>query len=210
MNTPVLPVVWVMQLGLQLGWSVVLATLGALVAQRWSWRMPVLRWLPWVLAAWAWVPGSYGPSYWLGLAFQAPSVASVLLCAAWWMARWVTPAQRLAMAGDAVSTMAWAVLGVLLGWVLLLDTLALLPVQWYAWGFSPVAPAVVFLVTMLPWVVWHPRPGNRVSLWLVPLAVGLFVLLRLPSGNLWDALLDPLLWLVLQGYVLRRLWFRYR
>lgn len=106
--------------------------------------------------------------------------------------------------------MAWAVLGVLLGWVLLLDTLALLPVQWYAWGFSPVAPAVVFLVAMLPWVVWPAKLGNRVGVWLAPLAVMLFVLLRLPSGNLWDALLDPLLWLVLQGYVLRRLWISYR
>ena len=33
----------------------------------------------------------------------------------------------------------------------------------------------------------------------------LFVLTRWPSGNLWDALLDPLLWLGLQFFGLRGL-----
>ena len=36
----------------------------------------------------------------------------------------------------------------------------------------------------------------------------LFVTLRLPTGNLWDALLDPLLWVVLHWMGLRWLWAR--
>jgi hypothetical protein len=32
-----------------------------------------------------------------------------------------------------------------------------------------------------------------------------FVSLRLPTGNLWDALLDPWLWLLLHAILLRRI-----
>lgn len=212
-QAPVLPAAWLMQLYLPLGWSVVLVTLGLMATGRWSARRPALRAAPWLLGVWAWLPGSYGLSYWLGLAFQGPSVAAVLLCAVWLRARWVNPSYGVAEERHTASTRALALAGVLLGWVLLLDTLALWPLQWYAWGFSPVAPAVLLLVTLLPWVVWHSKPGQcgtGVGLWLAPLAVLLFVLLRLPSGNLWDALLDPWLWLALQGYVLRRLWICYR
>jgi len=38
---------------------------------------------------------------------------------------------------------------------------------------------------------------------LLPLVLLFFVLTRLPTGNLWDALLDPLLWIVLQVYAIR-------
>jgi hypothetical protein len=34
--------------------------------------------------------------------------------------------------------------------------------------------------------------------------LALFVLLRLPTGNVWDALLDPWLWLLLQADWLQR------
>jgi hypothetical protein len=33
----------------------------------------------------------------------------------------------------------------------------------------------------------------------------LFAATRLPTGNLWDAVLDPWLWLALQGVLVRRL-----
>ena len=33
------------------------------------------------VAAWAWVPGDWGISYWLGLSFQTPSLVSGLLAA---------------------------------------------------------------------------------------------------------------------------------
>jgi hypothetical protein len=33
-----------------------------------------------------------------------------------------------------------------------------------------------------------------------------FGIWRLPTGNAWDAVLDPWLWLVLQGYLVRAAW----
>ena len=101
---------------------------------------------------------------------------------------------------DAVLT----VLGVLIGWALLLDTLALLPVQLYAWGFSPVGAVLVLLLGLTPWLLMARAPGSGLGAGVVLVAVLLFVLLRLPSGNVWDAVLDPWLWLALHVYVVRR------
>lgn len=156
------------------------------------------------LAFWALVPGPWSPTYWLGLAFQAPSVATVLLCGVL-LHRTLT--QRVMT--DAVvrssrhSLLAFAIMGAVLGWVLLLDTFAVLPVQLYAWGFSPAAVALVALATALPWAFSLRGPLDPLA-WAAPLAVALFVLLRLPTGNVWDAVLDPWLWVVLQVILVRR------
>jgi hypothetical protein len=102
---------------------------------------------------------------------------------------------------------------VLLGWALLLDSLALLPVQLYAWGFSPAAVGLVLLAGLVPWAIGAgKRPLGRSREWVVPVAVLVFVVLRLPTGNVWDAVLDPWLWLVLHVFAareLRRRWRRY-
>ena len=96
-------------------------------------------------------------------------------------------------------------LGVLLGWGLLLDTLAWFPVSIYAWGFGSMALALVLTMATLLWLLSGSRTA---ALLLAVLAV--FVLTRAPTGNLWDALLDPLFWLALQfGWlfnVARRHW----
>jgi hypothetical protein len=44
----------------------------------------------------------------------------------------------------------------------------------------------------------------------VPVVALVFVVWRLPSGNVWDAILDPWAWLVLQGWLLARGWHRYK
>jgi len=209
-DAPALPSGWVMQMGLQLSWSVVLAWLGALLVRRWTVNKPVQAGVALTLAAWAWLPGAYSASYWLGLAFQTPSVTAVLVCAALLRDQWVRPSQRLLHGAPAGLAWALAVLGTILGWALLLDTLALLPLQWYAWGFSPAASVLVMLVALLPWVWFRVAPGGAVVPWLVPVAVVVFVTLRLPSGNVWDAVLDPWLWLVMQGGLLRRLYICYK
>jgi hypothetical protein len=93
---------------------------------------------------------------------------------------------------------AWV--GVLLGYVLLLDTLGYLPLQVYAWGFSPWALAAVMVVSLLPFVL-----GARgVAAWIAPSALLCFAATRLPTGNVWDAVLDPLTWLVLHVLLLLR------
>ena len=78
----------------------------------------------------------------------------------------------------------------------------------YAWGFSPLAVAVLALLALLPW--WAGGPHNhRLPAWVAPCAVLLFVTLRLPTGNVWDAVLDPWLWVALQVYLVRVLFRRY-
>jgi hypothetical protein len=144
------------------------------------------------------VPGPWSPVYWLGLAFQAPSLMSVVLCLFWGagqlrpgMAEPLDPAQRRVF---------WwlSTAGIALGWLLLLDTFAVLPFSLYATGFSPAAVGLTGVVACLPWVMLGAQhPARAVSLRLGTVLL-LYVLLRLPSGNLWDALLDPLLWLLLQ------------
>ena len=100
-------------------------------------------------------------------------------------------------AGQAISSRAWpwlAALGIVLGWVLLLDTLAWWPLSVYAWGFSAAAVGAVALVAVLLWGI------SGQAVWALPLGVlVLFVLTRLPTGNVWDALLDPWLWVALQA-----------
>jgi hypothetical protein len=92
---------------------------------------------------------------------------------------------------------------IVLGWVLLLDALAWLPISLYAWGFSPLALAGAALSAAFFWALaGGTRAGNQPGWpWLAALplfVLPLFVLTRLPSGNLWEALIDPWLWLLLQ------------
>jgi hypothetical protein len=211
-DTPALPSAMAQQIWLHLGWSVVLACLGATLVGRWrpgrpgkldGWQWGVAL----ALALWTWVPGPSSPAYWLGLAFQAPSIAAVLLCDALLRSRFF-PTRSAASINDLPNPLALvlAFAGVLLGWALLLDSLALLPVQLYAWGFSPAAVGLVLISVLMPWVVGLGRHGSsRSRVWVLPLAVMVFVVLRLPSGNVWDAVLDPWLWLALHIYVARAL-----
>ena len=204
---PLLPAPGLMQASLCMGWGLVLAAVGTMVLGSRLGRRPMLWLVPLLLALWPWLPGTLSASYWLALAFQAPSLSAVLLSVLVLHARWAHPLEAKLSARWLGSPMAWtlATLGVVLGWVLLLDTFAVLPVQLYAWGFSPAAAVVVVALALAPWALLRAAPGNGRVAAVVPLAVALYVLLRLPSGNLWDAVLDPWLWLVLQLVVLRKL-----
>ena len=63
-------------------------------------------------------------------------------------------------------------------------------------------------VALVPWVVVSTTNHSQRSLrlWVVPTAVVAFAASRLPSGNVWDAVLDPWLWLALHAYVARVFW----
>ena len=94
---------------------------------------------------------------------------------------------------------------------MLLDTFALLPLQLYALGFSSAAVGTLLVIAMLPWLmVSEPRPAHNLRLWIAPVAVLIFTALRLPGGNVWDAVLDPWLWFALHPYVARALWRKLR
>jgi hypothetical protein len=91
-----------------------------------------------------------------------------------------------------------ALLGVLLGWALVLDTLNYWPTffnpQLYALGFDAAGLWGV-LATAAAVLLWTEVPRRWVLSAVAVLAV--YVLLRLPTGNVWDAVLDPFVWLAL-------------
>ena len=214
-SIPALPQASVMHLGLVLGWALVLAWIGVWLTRG---RRPAVRIVvATALALWASLPGPVSLTYWLGLAFHAPSLSAVLWCGIalrrdLWPCR---PAHRVA--GEAALVTWgdwgdwWVLGGVLLGYLLLLDTFAVLPWAVYAWGFSPLAMVLTLLLFLLPFVRRAPwAQGHPASYYLLPAVVVLFVLTRLPIGNLWDALLDPWLWVVLHVVLVRALLRRLR
>lgn len=188
-NAPLLPTLGAQQMWLHSAWALVLAW-GVVVVLR---RFFTGLWLPWGLAGivvvWVYLPGAYSPSYWLGLAFQAPSVTTVGLCGIALVRMTNARPQVFWGISDARGVLA---MGILVGWLLLFDTFALLPgVGLYAWGFSPLAPAVLMVAVVLPWVL----SGARTVVWLFALAVVTpLMVLHVPSGNAWDAVIDPWLW----------------
>ncbi len=221
---PQLPAESMMHIGLVAGWAVVLASLGValvdLLASRLESRLAQRVRLATVavLVVWCLLPGDLSPVFWLGLAFQSPSLVGMLLGLGLLLRSLVpgfgsspSPALFPATGVEAsksiqpdLASVGMALVGVLLGYALLLDTLALLPVQLYAWGFGPLAVAAVAVVGLLPWVLPSAAGQLPRGAWVLPVAVALFVLTRLPSGTVWDAVLDPLTWLVLQVVLLRR------
>lgn len=212
-QAPLLPAHLLARAYLALGWALVLVALAAWLLRRCAspafsvWQRVVLL----LLALWALWPGPLSPTYWLGLAFRAPSLLTALLCALWLWRQFRGGTERQEPAGGRWP-LALVLAGVVLGWLLLLDTLAFGPVQLYALGFSPALLGALALVACLPWLLHGARqPAARVSLELGAVLL-LFVALRLPTGNVWDALLDPWLWVFLQVLLLRLAlrWLRQR
>ena len=202
-DNPVLPPPLAMQLALHGVWAVLLGCATLCLAGRLS---LLYRWgAAGLVALWTLLPGEISPAFWLGLAFQTPSVMSGLLCLGW---LWCSYRQASGVVLNAVSRRAWpwlAGVGVVLGWVLLLDTLAWWPLSVYAWGFSAAAVGAVALAAVLLGGI------SGQAVWALPLAVlALFVATRLPTGNVWDALLDPWLWVALQAGWLLSLVRRWR
>jgi hypothetical protein len=202
-DAPALPAPWLMHLWLTLGWSVVLACAVTAFGKAWPvrWRMAAAG----LVALVCWFAGPYAPTHWLGMAFQSPSITSVLLCAVFLHGAIFRSPQSTPLMGGGNPRwhLGLALLGIVLGWVLLLDTFAALPMEVYAWGFSPAATAVVFAVLMAPWVYHRGERAMDALLWVAPLAMLCFAALRLPTGNVWDALLDPWLWGALHLYAIR-------
>ena len=211
---PLLPDPAVLRWALHGVWAVVLGSGTALLAGKLA--LPYRIGLAGSVMVWTVLPGAVSPAYWLGLAFQTPSLMSAVICLGWLLggALPFDPSSNSGQAtlrangnegigpvfeipGTALKIL--SLIGVVLGWVLLLDTLALLPVSIYAWGFNSAAVAAVAVCAALLWVAL-----GSVGAALPLLVLTLFVFSRLPTGNLWDALLDPWLWLALQvGWLTR-------
>ncbi len=212
-----LPPLVVMQVWLRLGWGLVLTALLVLAwgrvggTQAGVSRMGVRRVLVVAVLLWCALPGASSPAYWLGLAFQAPSLSAGALA--------LLVLLRAGLAGQApvvharetlVQARRWAGAAVLLGWALLLDTFALWPLALYPWGFGVLVWVVLLAVAWLPWA-WGGGAlrGHAAGVWLSG-ALLAFAALRLPSGNVWDAMLDPWLWGLAHVVVLQEICFRYK
>lgn len=205
-DAPQLPPLWLMTGWLNWGWAVVTAWLGGTLGERLFKRRSGSIAVATACALWAWLPGPYASSHWLGLAFQAPSISTVTLCAVLLWDRFAStggPVHGVTGSKGQRAGSGWAVVGLGLGACLAIDTFAVLPVSVYALGFSGLVVMIALAGSLLPYVAWG-YPGYARLNWITPVAVALFVVLRLPTGNLWDALLDPWLAVGLAVYLFRK------
>ncbi len=193
----------------QLGWLLAVAVVGAQLcparwARRWWWGLGLgvamqLPFLSEVTSA-------------LALSFQTPSLWSQTLMAS---VLWQGLRSHTSGAGEGAPTAAppllpmwvWA-LTAGLGWVLLLDTLGWTGAFIYAWGFGPAVPVLVLVLCALALALaaWQRQTPSPRWAGCLAVAMGLFVLTRAPSGNAWDAISDPWLWLIANGVCAAQLW----
>jgi hypothetical protein len=172
----------------RVGWAIVAATVACAV---WRGAAPMPRAtlaaiLAGALALMA-LPGNLSPAWYLGLAFQYPSGLLVACCVLRLTEYWNNVRRSQAMPQTLACILAAA------GMLLYLDALGVLTSGYYYAGFGGgVAPlaATAFAVACALAIVLRQAPGHAAA---ILCAVALFSVLRLPTGNLWDALLDPLL-----------------
>ena len=184
----VLPYAAILPLWVMLSWALVVSA----VVLRLTYRFKPTVWPAAVMAVLMLLPRTDVLSGYLALAFQTPSLVLV----AWALWCW---ADVLQLREPVATTPApVACVGVLLGWALVLDTLNYWPSwfnpQLYALGFESTGLWLV-LACVAAVLLWAQVPMRWVLSAVAVLAA--YVWLRLPTGNVWDALLDPFVWLAL-------------
>lgn len=172
----------------RVAWAIVAATLLACLwpaASARPWRTTAMLSAAAILMA---LPGELSPAYWLGMAFHYPSVLLLACCALKLKERSEGSAVRAFVPRVLMAALAMG------GVILYIDAAGLTSLGLYQAGFGPAAaPALALLgVALCAAAVWRGRGGSTPVLMLVALLA--YTLLRLPTGNLWDVLLDPLLW----------------
>jgi hypothetical protein len=187
-----LPLLGLQAVWAHVAWGMVLAACGVGVLARTKPPSPratklAVAWVVLAFVACA-LPGAASPAYWLGLALHLPSGLLVMCCA---ITVWTT--------GKAAGTNrvlpAWlAGLLVAAGLLLYLDSAGWFSLGLYTRGFGHEAALGGLLAGLLA-ALSLVFGAQRGAAFAVILSVMLFALLRLPTGNVWDALLDPLLWL---------------
>ncbi len=197
--TPVLPNAVLLRWAQPLFWAIVMAFLATQVT---AGRPQVIRRVVMTAAfAWAFMPGAWSPTWWLGLAFQLPSWTTVLLCGASVLTHWRRETGPESTRIE-LGVLGWLALGS--GVLLLLDLFIFLPIALYRWGFSTLALTALLATVTVVWVGARSALHRREAA-LALVAMALFVLTRLPTGNVFDALLDPWLWLALFFIATRQL-----
>jgi hypothetical protein len=172
----------------RLAWGIVLAALLiSLIPRRIALSRPIVGALTIAMLALQALPGAASPTYSLALALQWPSGLLTGLC----LAKLST--YKLGSPTPMIPPI-MALLLALAGIVIYLDVFGLTALGLYYRGFGPhAAPAVGLLLAALA-ALAIARAKYRPQASAVLLAMMAFAILRLPTGNIWDALLDPLLW----------------
>ena len=172
----------------RIGWAIVAATV---VCALWrgaaSLSRPRLAAIMAGAMALMTLPGNLSPVWYLGLAFQYPSGLLVGCCLVRLTERWGGNRRSGAMPPALAGVLAVA------GTMLYLDAVGFLTSGYYYAGFGDTLAPVVAVIMAGACVLAIVRGHARGTAAAVLGAVVLFSVLRLPSGNLWDALLDPLL-----------------
>ena len=206
--SPVSPSAALLHIAYPLAWGIVAAWAVAACATKLS--RPVRLVLVALALVAAWWPGSWNLPYGLGMAFQLPSWTALLLCLlSLYRGLWPTALPTAVAIGPDVAMQPkgspdwFAVVGLGLGVILLLDTFILLPFALYRWGFSLLALVSVLLLIVSVWATSNPGSMARSRSGLLLVVLALYVVTRLPNGNVFDALIDPWLWLLVFGSRLR-------
>ncbi len=187
MSQAVLPQAVFLPVWVNLSWALVVSA----VVLRLTSRFKASLWLAAVVGVVMLLPHTPASGY-LALAFQTPSLVLV----AWAMWCWADVLQMRSPVATTPTSVAW--MGVLLGWALVADTLNYWPAwfnpQLYALGFTSAGLWLVLAISAVV-LLWVQPPKRWVSSVVFVLAA--YVLLHLPTGNVWDAVLDPFVWLAL-------------
>jgi hypothetical protein len=174
----------------RLAWGIVLATLLiGLWPRRFALSRPMLIGIVVGMVGLQALPGSASPTYALGLAFQSPSGLLLGLC----LAKLYLAAHNAAQREIMPLKLAFLLAGT--GVILYLDAMGLIALGLYYWGFGPYAAPLASLLLAIGAAVAIARGRARPQAMALLVALMSFAILRLPTGNIWDALFDPLLWL---------------
>lgn len=171
-----------------LAWAFVLGACGVGVMWRFH-PFPTRSAAAWVVLAFTlcMLPGEASVAYWLGLSFQTPSAFLLCLCVlAVWNRGQPRPEDRVLPTGLALGL-------VLAGLMLYADAWAWVHLGLYVRGFGAEAAFAGLLVgtaAVLAVATGLPRRASIAAI----VALTIHALWRLPTGNVWDALIDPLLW----------------
>ena len=209
-SASITPSLLALSVGMHLGWALTLGA-GAVFLLRTA-TITTRRIVALLIALLCLLPNEWSPSWWLGLAFQTPSLTLQGLCGLYLYQNLKVQAGTTMPLTDSTTPAVQArwplsllLVAIVAGWVLALDTFALFDIALYAIGFTPYAVlAALFFACLLQLI--SARSGHAQSTRhyrelaaIVLIATLVHLLLRLPTGNLWDALLDPWLWIIAHG-----------
>ncbi|TWI63602.1 hypothetical protein IP91_03573 [Pseudoduganella lurida] len=170
----------------RVAWALVLAALACMLAPRLAQRFRAAVVVSAVVLMV--LPGAASPAYWLTLAFAFPSGLLVGCSLVTLYANWRGSRAALQLRP------AFALPLFVAGTLLYLDTFGVLALGLYHAGFGGTGMPLLALLAMVACAAAIVRGRSGTAPLAALAGLLLYALVRLPTGNLWDAVLDPLLW----------------